>query len=242
MTPHIHAEKGQIAPTVLLPGDPLRAKFIAEHFLTNPVCYNEVRGAYGYTGTYDGVPVSVQASGMGMPSIGIYAAELMNYFDVQNLIRVGTTGSLNKDIRVRDIVISEGASSGQSEFVNSFFDKSVSFAPIADFDLLDAAVHEAEKMGLTFHVGNTIGEDRFYNDYSLDDLHKLAGFGILAAEEELPALYTIAAKYHGRALGILTVSNNNITGEATTAEERETSFTDMMKLALETAKKFAEEE
>ncbi|MCI1467297.1 MAG: purine-nucleoside phosphorylase [Lactobacillus sp.] len=242
MTPHIHAEKGQIAPTVLLPGDPLRAKFIADHFLQDPVCYNEVRGTYGYTGTYQGVPISVQASGMGMPSIGIYATELMNYFDVQNLIRVGTTGSLNKDIHVRDIVISEGASSGQSEFVNSFFDKSVGFAPIANFELLDAAVHEAERMGLTFHVGNTIGEDRFYNDYSLDDLKKLADFGILAAEEELPALYTVAAKYQRRALGILTVSNNNITGEATTAEERETSFTDMMKLALETAKKFAEEE
>lgn len=242
MTPHIHAEKGQIAPTVLLPGDPLRAKFIADHFLTNAVCYNEVRGTYGYTGTYEGAPVSVQASGMGMPSIGIYAAELMKYFDVQNLIRVGTTGSLNKDIHVRDIVISEGASSGQSEFVNSFFDKTVNFSPIADFDLLDAAVHKAEKMGLTFHVGNTIGEDRFYNDYSMDDLKKLASYGILAAEEELPALYTIAAKYHRRALGILTVSNNNITGEATTAEERETSFTDMMKLALETAKAFTKEE
>lgn len=242
MTPHIKAEKGQIAPTVLLPGDPLRAKFIAEHYLQSPVCYNQVRGVYGYTGTYQGMPISVQATGMGMPSIGIYANELMNYFDVQNLIRVGTTGSLSKQIRVRDIVIAEGASSGQSKFVNSYFDKTIKFAPIADFDLLDAAVHAARKMKLRFHVGNTIGEDRFYNDYSLADLNKLAGFGILAAEEELPALYLLAAKYHRRALGILTVSNNNITGEATTAEERETSFTDMMKLALETAKQFADED
>ncbi|MCI1482024.1 MAG: purine-nucleoside phosphorylase [Lactobacillus sp.] len=237
-TPHINAEKGEIASTVLLPGDPLRAKFIADNFLDNVKRYNTVRNAFGYTGTYKGTPVSVQATGMGMPSIGIYTTELIKFFDVQNLIRIGTAGTIAPDVHVRDIVIAEGASSGQSGYVNSFFDKTVNFAPIANFDLLDEAVHQAKSMDLRYHVGNALGEDRFYNDYTPEQVKYLASFGILACEMEIPALYTIAAKYHRRALGILTVSDNIVTGEATTPEERQTGFKDMMNLSLETVVNF----
>lgn len=237
-TPHIEAEKGEIAKTVLLPGDPLRAKFIADNFLDNVTRYNTVRNAFGYTGTYKGTPVSVQATGMGMPSIGIYSTELAKYFGVKNLIRIGTAGTISSDVHVRDIVISEGASSGQSGFVSSYFDKEINYAPIANFELLDEAVHKAQELGMSYHVGNTLAVDRFYND-TIDN-KKLSDFGILATEMEIPALYTVAAQFHCRALALLTVSDNIITGEATTPEERQTGFKDMMKLSLETVKDFTE--
>ena len=232
-TPHIDAENGDVARTVLLPGDPLRAKFIADHFLTEVTCYSRVRDAYGFTGNYQGHRVSVQATGMGMPSIGIYATELVKFFGVENLIRVGTAGAISTDVHVRDLVLSQGASSGQSGYVSSFFDKEIDFAPIADFKLLSTAARLAETAELTYHVGNTIGVDRFYND----DIENqtLADFGILATEMEIPALYTVAAQYHKRALGILTISDHMVTGETTTPQERQTTFTDMMTLALDTA-------
>lgn len=235
-TPHLEAEVGQIADTVLMPGDPLRAKYIAENFLENPVQYNGVRAEYGFTGTYKGKKISVQSSGMGLSSASIYATELFKFYGVENIIRVGTAGALSRDVHVRDLVLAEGSCTN-TNFVHNFFDSEIEFAPIANFDMLRAAADLAEEKGLTYHVGNTIGVDRFYNDRI--DNERLAQFGILATEMELPAIYSIAAEYHKRALGILTISDHIMTGEATTSEERQTGFKQMMELALDTAVKFA---
>ena len=234
-TPHIAAEKGDFAKTVLMPGDPLRAKFIAENFLENAVLVNNVRGIQGYTGEYKGKRVSVMASGMGMPSISIYAYELYNFFDVENIIRVGTAGGMNKNVHIRDIVLGQGACT-DSNFASQF-GVNGTFCPIADFGLLKKAYDIAEKMELNTHVGNLYSTDVFYNDDSTNT-EKWSRLGVLAVEMEAAALYMTAQRFGKKALAICTVSDHLITGESTTAEERQTTFTDMMKLALETAIRF----
>lgn len=233
MSTHIDAKKSDIAPIVLLPGDPLRAKYIAETYLTDAVCYNTVRNAFGYTGYFEGVRVSVQATGMGIPSMSIYATELMVDYDVQVLIRVGTAGGLSPDVKVRDVILAQGSTTDSSIILNTF-GAGMYFAPLADFKLLDVAYHEAQAQGLSVQVGNVLGEDRFYNDEM--DRHKLIKYGVLATEMETPALYLLARKYHRRALAILTVSNHLVTGEETTAIERQTSFDDMIALAFAVVK------
>lgn len=231
MSIHIDAERGQIAESVLLPGDPLRAKFIAENFLTGAKCYNEVRGMYGYTGTYKGVPVSVQGTGMGMPSIGIYSWELINDFGVQNLMRIGTAGSYNKDIKVRDIVAGL-ATSTDSNYVHTF-DLPGTYAPCASFELLMKLKDASDKTGIPFHAGNILSVDVFY-DIDPDTWKRWATMNVMAVEMEAAALYMNAA-YHGvNALAIMTISDHFVTGEKTSNEEREKTFTDMMQLALET--------
>ena len=231
-TPHIAAEKGDFAKTVLMPGDPLRAKFIAENFLENAVLVNNVRGIQGYTGEYKGKRVSVMASGMGMPSISIYAYELYNFFGVENIIRVGTAGGMNGDVHIRDIVLGQGACT-DSNFASQF-GVNGTFCPIADFGLLKKAYDIAEKMGLNTHVGNLYSTDVFYNDDSTNT-EKWSKLGVLAVEMEAAALYMTAQRFGKKALAICTVSDHLLTGESTTAEERQTTFTDMMKLALEVA-------
>ncbi|KRN21989.1 purine-nucleoside phosphorylase [Lacticaseibacillus camelliae] len=231
MSTHIDAPQDAIADVVLLPGDPLRAKYIAETYLDDPVLYNTVRNAFGYTGTYQGRRVSVQATGMGIPSISIYATELMKDYGVKTLIRVGTTGGLAPQVKVRDIVLAQGATTDSSIILNTF-GAGLYFAPLADFGLLETAAQLAREDDLRCHVGNVLGEDRFYNDEM--DRQKLIDYGVLATEMETPALYLLAAKYHRRALAILTVSNHLVTGEETTAQERQTSFDDMIRLALKT--------
>ena len=236
-TPHINARPEDFAPTVLMPGDPLRSKFIAENFLSDARLVNNVRGVQGYTGKYRGVPVSVMASGRGMPSIGMYSYELFNFFGVENIIRVGSAGALSTDIHVRDIVIAQGACT-DSRYAESFRLPGT-FAPIADFGLLRAAVSEAEKAGLRYRVGNLVSSDVFYGDMQGVDAEntaaaKWAKMGVMAVEMEAAALYMNAARAGKKALAVCTVSDHIMTGEATTAEERQTSFTDMMKLALDT--------
>jgi len=231
-TPHIHSTPGQIAETVLMPGDPLRARYIAENFLSEPVLFNNVRGVQGYTGSYHGQRVSVMASGMGMPSIAIYAEELFTVFGVQNILRVGSAGAMSHDLKVRDIVIAVGAST-DSNFASQY-NIGGTFAPIASYPLLKAADESAARLGLSPHFGNVFSSDVFYHAVP-DITQKRAAMGILAVEMECAALYTVAAHTGRRALGILTISDHLLTGESTTAEERQTSFTDMMRLALETA-------
>ena len=230
MSTHIGASKGEIAEKVLLPGDPLRAKYIAENFLTDINRYNEIRNCFGYTGLYKGERVSVQATGMGIPSISIYVNELIQEYDVQTLIRVGTAGGMGSDVHIRDVVLGQAAST-DSSIVTNTFGPGVNFAPIAYYGLLSQAAKIAEAEGMKWHVGNVLGEDRFYNDEL--DKQKLIDYGILATEMESPALYLLAAKFHRRALSILTISNHLVTGEETTAEERQTSFNDMINLALQ---------
>ena len=229
-TPHIAAEKGDFAKTVLMPGDPLRAKFIAENFLTEARLVNNVRGIQGYTGKYCGKEISVMASGMGMPSISIYAYELYNFFDVENIIRVGTAGGMNKKVKIRDIVLGQGACT-DSNFALQF-NLNGNLCPIADFGLLKGAYDIAQEMGLEAHVGNLYSTDVFYNDDSTTT-EKWARLGVLAVEMEAAALYMTASRFGKKALAICTVSDHLITGESTSAEERQTTFTDMMKLALE---------
>ena len=241
-TPHINARPEDFAPTVLMPGDPLRSKFIAENFLEEARLVNNVRGVQGYTGKYRGVPVSVMASGMGMPSIGIYSYELFNFFGVENIIRVGSAGALSTDIHVRDIVIAQGACT-DSRYAKSFRLPGT-FAPIADFGLLRTAVEQAEKAGLRYRVGNLVSSDVFYGDMQGVDAEntaaaKWAKMGVMAVEMEAAALYMNAARAGKKALAVCTVSDHILTGEATTAEERQTSFTDMMKLALDTCAEIA---
>jgi len=231
-TPHINAKPGDFGKTVLMPGDPLRAKFIAENFLENPVLVNNVRGVQGYTGTYKGVKVSVMASGMGMPSIGIYSWELYNVFGVENILRVGSTGSLREDVKIRDIVFGMGASTN-SNFARQY-NLPGTFAPIADYDLLSTAIEAAKKVGVNYHVGNVLSSDTFYDAQS-DANAKWQSMGVMAIEMEAAALYMNAAYAGKRALAILTVSDSIVTGEATTAEERQNSFTQMMQVALDTA-------
>lgn len=232
MSTHIGAKKGEIAKTVLLPGDPLRAKYIAETFLDDVKQYNSVRNAFGYTGTYKGVPISVQGTGMGVPSISIYVEELINEFDVEVLMRVGSAGGMKKDVHVRDVVLAQGATT-DSGINRQAFNNQVDFAPLADFELLKTAYEKGIEADYTVQVGNVLTADRFYNPEL--DKKKLADYGVLAVEMEAAALYTLAAKYNKKALTILTISDHLITGEETTAEERERSFDDMIVIALETA-------
>ena len=231
LTPHIAANPGDFAETVLMPGDPLRSRFIAETFLENPVLVNNTRGVQGYTGTYKGKRVSVMASGMGMPSMGIYSYELFNFYDVENIIRIGTAGVIRPDLKVRDIVLGQGACTN-SNYADQF-ELPGTYAPICSYELLKKAIDAAEKLGVAPVVGNLYSSDTFYDD-SLG-LSKWQKMGVLAVEMEAAALYMNAARAGKNALAICTVSDHILTGEATTAEERQTSFTDMMKLALNTA-------
>ena len=236
-TPHISAEKGAFAKTVLMPGDPLRAKFIAETYLENPVLVNNVRGIHGYTGTYKGKKVSVMASGMGMPSIGIYSYELFNGYDVDNIIRIGTAGAINKDLKIRDIVMGIGACTN-SNFATQY-ELPGTFAPTASFKLLRKAVEIADSMdGVNYTVGNLLSSDTFYDD-SMSGT-KWSKMGVLAVEMEAAALYMNAARAGKNALAICTISDNIVTGEATTPEERQTSFNTMMELALQVAVEMAD--
>ena len=231
-TPHINASPEDFAKTVLMPGDPLRSKFIAENFLDDAKLVNNVRGVQGYTGKYEGKPVTVMASGMGMPSIGIYSYELYNFFGVENIIRIGSTGSINEDVKVRDIVFALGASTN-SNYARQFELPGV-FAPIADFGLLKKAVDNAEMLGASYHVGNVLSSDTFY-DAQDDANDRWIKMGVLCIEMETAALYMNAAKAHKKALGMFTVSDHILTGEALSAEERQTSFRQMMEIALKTA-------
>jgi len=231
MTPHNKAEKGDFAPTVLMPGDPLRAKFIAENFLEGAELKNDVRGINGYTGYYKDKRVSVMASGMGMPSIGIYSYELFSFYGVENIIRVGSAGSMQREVGLYDIIFAMGASTDGNYF--SHYGLSGSFSAIADYSLLEKGVTLARKKRLKYHVGNVLSSDVFYGDEkkSID----WAKMGILAVEMETAALYMNAARLSKRALTILTVSDSLVTGEETTPMEREKSFTDMIETALEIA-------
>lgn len=236
-TPHINASPEDFAKTVLMPGDPLRSKFIAENFLDDARLVNNVRGVQGYTGKYEGKPVTVMASGMGMPSIGIYSYELYNFFGVENIIRIGSTGSINEDVKVRDIVFALGASTN-SNYARQFELPGV-FAPIADFALLKKAVDNAEMLGASYHVGNVLSSDTFY-DAQDDANDRWIKMGVLCIEMETAALYMNAAKAHKKALGMFTVSDHILTGEALSAEERQTSFRQMMEIALKTAAELAD--
>ena len=231
-TPHINATPSDFAKTVLMPGDPLRAKFIAENFLENAKLVNNVRGIQGYTGTYKGVPVSVMASGMGMPSIGIYSYELYNFFGVENIMRIGSTGSMNENVHVRDIVIGMGACYN-SNYARQY-NLPGTYSAIADYQMMKNAIEMCDKKGVTYHVGNILSSDTFYDaDPTCNE--RWQKMGVLCVEMEAAALYMNAAKAGKRALAIMTVSDHILTGEATTAEERQNSFTEMMEVALETA-------
>ena len=232
-TPHINATPEDFAKTVLMPGDPLRSKFIAENFLTDARLINNVRGVQGYTGTFEGTRVSVMASGMGMPSIGIYSYELFNFFGVENIIRIGSAGSIHMDVKVRDIVFAMGASTNSN--YGRQFELPGTFAPIADYQLLKTAIAQADAVGANYHVGNVLSSDTFYdaqedaNDYWIK-------MGVLCIEMETAALYMNAAKAGKRALGLFTVSDHILTHEALDAEARQNTFTQMMEVALKTAK------
>lgn len=234
-TPHNEAAPGGFAPTVLMPGDPLRAKFIAETFLEHPRLVNNVRGIQGWTGTYKGVPVSAMASGMGIPSIGIYAHELFHFYGVENIIRVGTTGALSEKLKLRDLVIAQGACT-DSSFAHQFALPGV-FAPLADFTLLETAVAAARERGLEPPVGNILSSDVFY--------HKTHGglewapMGVLAIDMETAGLYAVAAEAGKRALTICTVTDSLVTKEELSPAQRQSSLREMMEIALETAVRMA---
>ena len=230
-TPHNEAAPGAFAKTVLMPGDPLRAKFIAENFLTDAKLVNNVRGIQGYTGTYHGVPVSVMASGMGMPSIGIYSHELYNFYDVDNIIRIGSAGAISPKLKLRDVVLAQGACTNSN--YASQFGLHGTFAPIADFTLLETAVAAARKLGVEPPVGNLLSSDTFYN--AAGDTKDWGKLGVLAVEMEAAALYCNAAQAGKRALAICTISDSILTGEELSAADRQTTFTQMMEIALETA-------
>lgn len=237
-TPHINATPDDFAKTVLMPGDPLRAKFIAENFLENARLVNNVRGIGGYTGTYKGSRVSVMASGMGMPSMGIYSYELFNIFGVENIIRIGSAGAISDNIRVRDIVIGMGACTDSNYAEN--FRLSGTFSNICSYKMLETCVNTAREMGIEPHIGNLLSSDVFYKDeQDIPNEQKSAtrwsNMGVMAVEMEAAALYMNAARCGKNALAVCTVSDHLITGEATSAEERQNSFTEMMKLSLETA-------
>lgn len=231
MSIHIEAKKGDIAETVLLPGDPMRAKWIAETFLEDPLCYNEVRGMLGYTGTYKGKRVSVQGTGMGIPSALIYCHELINDYAVKNLIRVGSAGSYHKDVKIRDIVIAMAASStsgiNNSRFINA------DYSPTANFELFMKAALYAKEKNIPIKAGNVLSADEFYED-DFDSYKKWADFGVLCVEMEAAGLYTIAAKFNVKALAILTISDSLVTKQKTSSEERESTFNQMIEIALAT--------
>lgn len=228
-TPHIGAKYGEIAETVIMSGDPLRAQFMAERFLENPVLFNKVRGMLGYTGTYQGKRVSVMGHGMGIPSMAIYSYELFNFYGVKKIIRVGSAGSMNPDLHIGDLMLAQAACTNSN--YASQFQLSGTFAPIADFALLRAAVEKAEELGYTYKVGNIYSSDIFYdeNTRATAQWQKL---GVLAVEMESAALYMNAARYGGRALCLCTISDSLVTGEATSAEQRQTGFTHMMDVAF----------
>ena len=231
-TLHISGEKGDFAKTVLMPGDPLRAKFIAETYLENPVLVNNIRGIQGYTGTYKGVKVSVMASGMGMPSIAIYSYELYNFFGVENIMRIGSVGAMSERVRVRDIIIGMGTSTTTNFAVQ--YGLEGTFAPIADYKMMKTAIEEAEKIGARYAVGNLLSSDIFYNA-NPEAQKKWQALGILGVEMEAAALYMNAAYAGKSALAICTVSDHLLTGESLDALERQNSFTEMMEIALNTA-------
>lgn len=231
-TPHINAPADAFAEAVLMPGDPKRSKFIAENFLSEIKLVNDVRGVQGYTGTYKGVPVSVMASGMGMPSMAIYSYELFNFFNVEKIIRVGSAGAYSKEVKVRDIVIAAGASTDSNYLKHLKLPGD--FAPVASFPLLSKCVRKAEELKLNYHVGNVLSTDVFYSD-TKSQLEKWGRVGILAVEMEAAALYTNAAVSKKQALAVCTISDSLVTGEALPPEEREKSFEEMIALSLETA-------
>ncbi len=231
-TPHNEAKAGDIAKTVLMPGDPLRAKFIAETYLEDVVCFNTVRNMLGFTGTYKGKKVSVMGGGMGMPSIGIYSYELYNFYDVDNIIRIGSAGGIAEDIKVRDIVVGMGASTNSSYAEQ--YKLPGTFAPIADYGLLRKAVEAAERMDIKTVVGNILSSDTFYDDNKeANELWRK--MNVLAVEMEAAALYMNAARAGKKALCILTISDHVFTGESLSAEDRQLTFRDMMEIALEIA-------
>ena len=231
MSIHIAAKKGEIAETILLPGDPLRAKHVADTFLDDVICYNEVRGMLGYTGYNQGKRVSVQGTGMGIPSISIYVNELIREYDVKNLIRIGTAGAFQENLKVKDIVLALAASTNSAVNWNKF--QGSDFAPTANFDLLLKAYQTANSLQLNVKTGNILSSDEFYDD-NPDAFKKWAQYGVLCVEMETAALYTIAAKYRASALAILTISDSLITHESASAEERQSSFNEMVKIALGT--------
>ena len=234
MSTHIAAAPGQIAPTLLLPGDPLRAKWIAETFLDDATCYSEVRGMYGFTGTWRGHPVSVQGSGMGQPSMAIYVNELFREYDVQTIVRVGSCGALTERLALRDVVLASGACTDSAMNRHRFL--GLDYSPVADFDLLRAAVDAARsRADVRSHVGLIYSSDSFYNPRAAELGKPLVDHGVLAVEMEASALYTLAASYGRRALAICTVSDHIVTGEETTAAEREQGFGAMVEIALEAA-------
>ena len=230
-TPHNSAKMGDFAKTVLMPGDPLRAKFIAETFLKDAKLVNNVRGIHGYTGTYDGVPVSVMASGMGMPSIGIYSHELYTQYGVENIMRIGSAGAISEKLKLRDVVAAQGACTN-SNFAHQY-EMPGTIAPIADFTLLETAVRVAREMGVEMPVGNLLSSDTFYD--ASQSTMKWAKMGALAVEMEAAALYMTAMSLGKRALAICSISDSLVTGEELSAEERQNTFTTMMEIALKTA-------
>ena len=235
-TPHNKAEKGAIAKVVLMPGDPLRAKYVADHYLTDVTLFNAVRNMFGFTGTYEGKRVSVMGSGMGIPSIGIYSWELFNAYDVDAIIRIGSAGGLAPIVKLRDVVIGQGACT-DSNYVRSYLDLPGTFAPIGDFSLLRDAVDAAEGLGVSYHVGNLLSSDVFYSNAGVNEAWAAAG--VLAVEMEAAGLYANAIRAGKKALGIMTVSDLPLTGESLPADERQTSFTQMMEIALKVAAKHA---
>ena len=229
MSVHINAEKGEVAPTVLLPGDPLRAKWIAETYLENVHCYNEIRGMLGYTGTFQGKRISVQGSGMGIPSALIYCYELINSYDVKKLIRVGTAGSYQKDINLGQIVLAMAASTTSS--INNSIFQTAHYAPTASFELFNKAVSYANAHGISFRAGNVLSADEFYDDPA-DLYHLWSRYGVLCVEMEAAGIYTMAARHGVQALSILTISDSLLTKERSSAKERETGFSEMVEIAL----------
>ena len=227
-TPHIEAQYGEIAESVLMAGDPLRAKFIADNSIDNPVQFNNVRGMLGFTGTYKGKRVSVMGHGMGIPSIGIYSYELFNFYGVKTIIRVGSAGSIHSDLHLGDLIIAQGACTDSN--YGAQYELPGTFAPIGDFNLLRAAANACDARGLHYKVGNILSSDVFYSDNPHTD--RWMKMGVLAVEMEASALYMNAARSGNRALVICTISDHIITGEVTTAEERRTTFTNMMEVAL----------
>ena len=232
MSIHIEAKKGDIAETILLPGDPLRAKWIAETFFENPICFNKVRNMFGYTGTYKGKRISTMGTGMGVPSISIYAHELIADYGVKNLIRVGSAGSYQEDVKIRDIVLAMAASSNSG--VNELRFGGADYAPTANFGLFQKAVEAAKAKNIPLKAGNVFTSDEFYAD-DFESYKKWSKFGILCVEMETAGLYTVAAKHNVNALAILTISDSLVTGERTTSKERETTFKGMIEIALELA-------
>jgi purine-nucleoside phosphorylase len=234
MSFHIEAKIGEIAESVLLPGDPLRARYIAETFLENVHCHNNVRGMLGFTGTYKGNPISVQGTGMGMPSASIYIHELIKDYGAKNLIRIGTCGAIQHNVKIRDVIIAQAAATNSAIIRNNF--PGYDFPQIGNFDLIKNAYEIGTDKGLNLHVGNVVSSDLFYTDND-DEFTKLGQHGVLAVEMEAAGLYYLAAKFGVKGLTLLTVSDHILTGEQTTAQERQTTFNEMIEVALETVLK-----